>query len=168
MSKAVALVGMGLLVAAVSCGRNEPDYEEAANKALDQAELTEVDADYDNSSGVVHVTGSVQSESERQRAGDVVQRAINNGAQVANEVTVAGGHQETANDFDGAIETRLANMVELDPALKEQEIEFDAQNGVVTITGRVPSGAEKERVAQMARSEAGVRDVVNSLEVGKP
>jgi osmotically-inducible protein OsmY len=141
----VALVGVGLLVAVVSCGRNQPDYEERANEALDQANLSEVDADYDNSSGVVHVKGSVQSEDERQRAGEIVQKAVSDGAQVANEVTVAGGHRETADDFDGALETRLANLVDLDPTLKDRDIGFDAENGIVTITGRVPTAAEKDR-----------------------
>jgi osmotically-inducible protein OsmY len=37
---------------------------------------------------------------------------------------------------------------------------------VVTITGRVSTLAEKDRVGEMTRKEEGVRDVVNSLEVG--
>ncbi len=166
MSKTVALLSAGLLVASVACGRNEPNYEDAANKALDQAKLDAVDADYDTKDRVVHVTGTVQSEVDRQRAGDVVQQAVADRAQVANEVTVAGGHELTADDFDGGIETRLRNMVELDPAWNELNIEFDANNGIVTITGRVPTASEKERVGQMTAKESGVRDVVNSLEVG--
>jgi len=166
MSKAVALLSAGLLLMTVACARKEPDYEDLANKALDEAKLSDVDADYDTSKGVVHVTGQVQSEVDRQRAGDIVQQAVNNTAQVANEVTVAGGHTETADDFDGAIETRLGNLVSLDPALKERSLSFDSANGVVTITGRVATLDEKQRVEQMTRQEAGVRDVVNSLEVG--
>ena len=167
MSKAVALLSAGLLLTAtVACARKEPDYEDLANKALDQAKLEDVDADYDTNKGVVHVTGQVQSEADRQRAGDIVQQAVNNTAQVANEVTVAGGDTKIADDFDGAIETRLGNLVDLDPALKERDVNFDSNNGVVTITGRVSTLAEKDRVAEMTRKEEGVREVVNSLEVG--
>ena len=36
----------------------------------------------------------------------------------------------------------------------------------MTITGRVPTAAMKDRVGTLARAEPGVRDVVNSLEVG--
>ena len=69
-------------------------------------------------------------------------------------------------DLDGGIETRLENRVELDPTLKDHSISFDANNGVVTISGRVPTASDKERVETMARSEDGVRDVTNALEVG--
>jgi osmotically-inducible protein OsmY len=128
--------------------------------------LQAAEADYDSDAKVVHVTGTVASETDRQRAGDVVIAAVGTGAQVANEVTVQGGHAETANDFDNAIETRLNNVVELDARLNEHAITFDAVNGIVTITGRVPSASVKAQVGTLARNESGVRDVVNSLEVG--
>jgi osmotically-inducible protein OsmY len=142
-----------------------PDYEEQANKALDGANLDAVDADYDAGERVMHVTGTVSSESDRQRAGDIVEQAVNNGARVANEVTVAGGDELVADDLDGGIETRLENRVELDPTLKDHSISFDANNGVVTISGRVPTAGDKERVEKMVRGEEGVRDVANALEV---
>jgi len=148
----------------MACGGG-PDYEEQANKALDGAKLDAVDADYDASERVVHVTGTVPSEVDRQRAGDIVEQAVNNGARVANEVTVAGGDEKIADDLDGGIETRLENRVELDPTLKDHSISFDANNGVVTISGRVPTIGDKERVETMVRAEEGVRDVTNALEV---
>ena len=166
MTKLVALVSTGLLVTTIACSMGGPDYEEQANKALDGANLDAVDADYDASERVVHVTGTVPSEIDRQRAGDIVEQAVNNGARVANEVTVAGGHEEIADDLDGGIETRLENLVELDPALKDRSISFDANNGVVTITGRVQTASEREKVETMTRGEAGVRDVTNALEIG--
>lgn len=161
----IALLTAGAIVA-TSCGRGEPDFEDLADRALDGAGLSAADADYDDDAKVVHVTGTVASEFDRQRAGDVVSAAVAGGAQVANEVTVEGGHAETANDLDSGIETRLENVVELDASLKEHSITFDAANGIVTITGRVPSVSAKDRVTTLARAEPGVRDVVNSLEVG--
>jgi osmotically-inducible protein OsmY len=161
----IALLAAGAITA-TSCGRNEPDFEDIADRALASAGLPAAEADYDSDAKVVHVTGTVASETDRQRAGDVVIAAVGTGAQVANEVTVEGGHAETANDFDNAIETRLNNVVELDARLNEQAITFDAVNGVVTITGRVPSAAMKDQVGTLAKNESGVRDVVNSLEVG--
>ena len=166
MTKVASLLGTGLLVGSIACGVGGPDYEEQANKALDGANLDAVDADYDASERVVHVTGTVPSEVDRQRAGDIVEQAVNNGARVANEVTVAGGHEEIADDLDDGIETRLENRVELDSTLKDYSISFDANNGVVTISGRVPTSGDKERVETMARKEEGVRDVTNALEVG--
>lgn len=155
----------GVLAVTMACGA-EPDYERVANTALDNAKLSDVDADYDGSAKVVHLTGTVASESDRQHAGDVVQRALPEGAQIANEVTVAGGHAETADDLDDGLETRLENLVELDAVLKTRDVSFEAVNGVVTITGRVATENEKARVEQIARAEPGVRDVVNSIAVG--
>ena len=166
MKHLAVLLGMSAFVASVACGPAKPDYEELANSALDDANLDDVTADYDTGSDVVHVMGIVQTEADRQRAGDIVLQAVNHEAQVANEVTVAGGHTETANDLDGGIETRLGNVVDLDASLKDSDVTFDSNNGVVTVTGRVPTAALKDRVDQIARNEAGVRDVVNSLEVG--
>jgi osmotically-inducible protein OsmY len=160
----IALLTAGALVA--SCGGHQPDYEDVADRALDGAGLQAAEADYDSDAKVIHVTGVVASEADRQRAGDVVSAAIGTGAQVANEVTVQGGHEVTANDFDDAIETRLNNVVKLDAGLKDHAITFDAAQGVVTITGRVPTVEVKDRVGTLARAESGVRDVVNSLEVG--
>ena len=156
--------GSALLVT-VACGPKDPNFEATANTALDNAQLADVDANYDDDAKVVHLTGTVASEGDRQRAGDIVRQAIVDGAQVANEVTVAGGHTETADDLDSGIETRLKNVVELDGGLKNTNVAFDANNGVVTVTGQVPSEDEKQRVGEMARQEAGVKDVINSLEV---
>src|SRR5262245_16509474 len=104
MKPFAVLLSMGALVASVACGPSRPDYEELANNALDQAHLDDVTANYDGNADVVHVTGVVSSEVDRQRAGDIVLQAVNREAQVANEVTVAGGHEETANDLDTGIE----------------------------------------------------------------
>jgi osmotically-inducible protein OsmY len=165
MTKAVCLLSAGLLVATVACGPSEPDYEEQATRALESANLSDVDVDYDSNDRVLHVSGTVPTELDRQRAGDIVEKAVNNAARVANEVVVAGGNAEIADDLDGGIETRLENRIELDQALKDRSISFDANNGVVTITGSVNSAAEKEQVETMVRAEEGVRDVTNALEV---
>lgn len=151
------------IVATAACGGREPNYEEAANKALDTAALDAVDADYDNSAKTIHLTGTVTSETDRQRAGDVVQKAVGTGAQVANEVTVAGLNEEIADDLDSGIENRLEDIVNADPNLKDDDLSFDANNGVVTITGTVSTKAESDQVGELAKSQPGVREVVNTL-----
>ena len=102
---------------------------------MSSAALDKVDADYDNDAKTIHLTGTVNTENERQRAADVVQKAVGNGAQVANEVTVANKDEEIADDFDGALETRLDELVDNEADLKDDAIAFDANNGVITITG---------------------------------
>jgi osmotically-inducible protein OsmY len=80
-------------------------------------------------------------------------------------VTVANKDEDIANDFDGALETRLGELVDNEADLKDDDINFDANNGVLTITGSVKSSAARDKVGDLARSQPGVKDVVNSLEV---
>jgi osmotically-inducible protein OsmY len=165
MKLAVGCFAAAVLIATAACGPRNPDYEKTADEALSTAALDDVDADYDNDAKTIHLTGTVNTENERQRAADVVQKAVGNGAQVANEVTVASRDEEIADVFDGAIETRLDELVDNEADLKDNSIAFDANNGVITITGDVNSAAERDRVGDLARSQPGVKDVVNSLEV---
>jgi osmotically-inducible protein OsmY len=59
----------------------------------------------------------------------------------------------------------LKAKVDNDSVLKDRHINFDVNNGVVTIKGDVGTAAEKEKVGQMAQSTQNVKDVVNSLDV---
>ena len=153
------------LIATTACGPRTPDYEKTADNALTNASLDKVNADYDKDARTIHLKGTVNTENDRQRAADVVQKAVGTGAQVANEVTVANRDEKTADDFDGAVETRLNELREKEADLKDDNIDFDVNNGVVTITGSVSSSAERDKVGDIARSQPGVKDVVNSLEV---
>lgn len=165
MKLAVGCFAAALMLTTAACGPRNPDYEKTADEALSSAAIDDVDANYDNDAKTIHLTGTVNTENERQRAGDVVQKAVGTGAQVANEVTVANKDEEIADDFDGAVETRLDELVGNEADLKDNSVSFDANNGVITITGAVDSVAERDRVGDIARSQPGVKDVVNSLEV---
>jgi osmotically-inducible protein OsmY len=165
MKLAVGCFAAALMISTAACGPRTPDYEKTADDALSTAALDDVEANYDNDAKTIHLTGTVNTENERQRATDVVQKAVGTGAQVANEVTVANKDEDIANDFDGALETRLDELVDNEADLKDNSIGFDVNNGVITITGDVNSAAERDRVGDIARSQPGVKDVVNSLEV---
>ena len=165
MKLAVGCFAAALMLSTAACGPRTPDYEKTADDALSTAALDDVEANYDNDAKTIHLTGTVNTENERQRAADVVQKAVGTGAQVANEVTVANRDAGTADDFDGALETRLDELVDNEADLKDNSISFDVNNGVITITGDVNSAAERDRVGDIARSQPGAKDVVNSLEV---
>jgi osmotically-inducible protein OsmY len=165
MKLALGCLAAATLIATTACGPKTPDYEKTADTALSSAALDKVDANYDNDAKTIHLTGTVDTENDRQRASDVVQKAVGDGAQVANEVTVANKDEGIADDLDNGIETHLGNLVDQEADLKDDSIDFDANNGVVTITGEVKSSAERDKVGDLARSQPGVKDVVNSLEV---
>jgi osmotically-inducible protein OsmY len=132
---------------------------------LKSANIHDVNVDYDRNAKVVHLKGAVDSATERSRAEQIAQRAVGTSGTVANELTVKGVTDRTADDHDGDIRRELKAKVDNDTALKDRDINFDVNNGVVTIKGDVPTAANKQKVGQMAQSTQNVKDVVNSLDV---
>jgi osmotically-inducible protein OsmY len=124
-----------------------------------------VNVDYDRDAKVVHLKGAVDSAAERARAEEIAERAVGTTGRVANELTVKGVTERTADDHDGDIRSELKARVDNDSVLKDRHINFDVNNGVVTIKGDVGTAAEKQKVGQMAQSTQHVKDVVNSLDV---
>jgi hyperosmotically inducible periplasmic protein len=62
-----------------------------------------------------------------------------------------------------ALKTKLALMA--NSPTSGYETEVDARDGVVTLTGKVDTGAAKTEVEQVARKVEGVRNVNNQLQV---
>jgi hyperosmotically inducible protein len=65
---------------------------------------------------------------------------------------------------DGAIKTRIETRLKSAASLKDDTITVSAENGVVTLTGKVDSKAESNRAAQLAHVK-GVTKVENKLDV---
>jgi len=148
----------------VACNRPN-DRENRVSDALKQAKIDDVKADYDSDAKVVHLKGNVATQSERERAVEVAERAVGTSGKVLNEVTVENVDERSADDNDGQIRRQLNDMVDRDPQLTDRSIDFDVNNGAVEIKGTVASAAEKNKVTEMARSVAGVRDVANGLKI---
>ena len=133
--------------------------------ALKQANIDDVRANYDSDSKVVHLRGNVETTVERERAEEIAEKAVGTSGKVLNEVTVDNVDSRSANDNDGQIRSQLNDMVDRDPQLTDRSINFDVNNGAVEVKGMVASAGEKNKVTDMARSVAGVRDVANGLTV---
>lgn len=73
---------------------------------------------------------------------------------------------QTANLDDATIATRVRTALLNEPELKALGIEVQAENGVVTLVGAVPSEPQVARAVAVARTVGGVRDVRSSLKVG--
>ena len=152
------------LMLAGACNRG-PDPKEQVSDQLKTANIRDVNVDYDRDAKVVHLKGAVDSAAERARAEEIAERAVGTTGRVANELTVKGVTERTADDHDGDIRSELKARVDNDSILKDRHINFDVNNGVVTIKGDVGSAAEKQKVGQMAQSTQHVKDVVTSLDV---
>jgi osmotically-inducible protein OsmY len=147
-----------------ACNR-EPDVKEQVADSLEQANIEDVNVDWDADGKIVHLKGKVDSTEERQRAEQIAMAAVGTSGTVLNELTVEGMNDASADNLDGEIRDRLAEMVERDPTLKERDIDFDVNNAVVTIKGEVHSADEKNRVGEMVKAAPGVKDFANGLEI---
>jgi osmotically-inducible protein OsmY len=67
---------------------------------------------------------------------------------------------------DAALAARVNGVLEIRRGLETQGIKVSAQEGVVTLAGRVSSQAQKRVAGEVAGSTVGVRRVVNRLKVG--
>jgi osmotically-inducible protein OsmY len=151
-------------VLAAACGRS-PDTKGNVEKALEQANIDNVDVQVDRDANVVHLRGTVDTTADRTRAEEVANAAVGTSGRVLNELTVEGLNAGTADDFDGQIEDNLDRAMDGDPVLKERDINFEVRNGMVTIKGEVRSADEKARVGQVVAAAPGVKDVANALEI---
>jgi osmotically-inducible protein OsmY len=147
-----------------ACNRG-PDPKDQIERDLKSASMPDVNVDYDRSNKVVHLKGAVDNPAEKSRAEEIAQRAVGTTGRVANELTVKGVDEKTADDMDNAIRKELNAKVNNDRTLEDRSINFDVNNGVVTIKGEVRNEAEKAQVNAMAKSTENVRDVVNALEI---
>jgi osmotically-inducible protein OsmY len=155
------LLTFALAMACVG-GRNKQDDVE---KALQQANLPKIAVKVDSDANVVHISGSVDSMSDRTRAEEIANSAVGTTGRVLNELTVDGLNTDTADDLDGDIQDILDRMVDEDATLRERDINFEVKNGAVTIKGEVRNADEKARVTRIVKAAPGVKDFANALEI---
>lgn len=78
--------------------------------------------------------------------------------------TAKGAANDTGEFLsDSAITTKVKANLLTEKNLKSLGIDVDTNNGVVTLTGTVPSTAEKKQAEDVTRHVKGVKDVKNDL-----
>lgn len=148
----------------LGCGGRE-DTKGNVEKALQQANIPNVQVDVDEDADIVHLQGTVGSMADRTRAEEVAEAAVGTSGRVLNELTVEGLDADTAGELDDDIRDMLDRLVDNDPVLRERDINFDVVNGAVTVKGEVRSAEEKNRVDQIVKAAPGVKDFANALEI---
>ena len=165
--KKLSLATAVVAIAIGACNR-APDPSAGAEKALKDANLADVKVDWDRDARVAHLKGSVDSPTDRQRAEDVATAAVGTTGKVLNELTIKGVNDRSAGDFDGQIKRTLKRMINDDPMLRDRDVDFDVNNGAVTVKGTVQTAAEKARVTQLVQAAPGVKEFANALEIKAP
>lgn len=105
--------------------------------------------------GAVGTAGRETAETARER-----------GAEIGEKV---GGAADRVQDAvsDGAITAKIKSKMALDDSIKARDINVSTSDGVVTLSGKVGSAAERDRAVQLARETEGVKSVTDQLQVPK-
>ena len=80
---------------------------------------------------------------------------------------LVGGCGKTIGEStdDATITTRVKTSMLNDPTVGGMAIDVDTYKGVVTLSGRVKSGAERDQALALARKVDGVTEVKDALQV---
>lgn len=140
--------------------------------------LSPFDIDTDVKNGVVHLTGSVESEIDRDLAGEIA-KSIDGVSDVKNDLTIDKARARTARDDNASHERssfrQSVSNATLTAKVKTQllansntsgmAVNVDSDSGNVTLSGTVDSDEEKELIARIAANTSGAESVDNQLMV---
>ena len=134
--------------------------------------LNPLDIDVDLDQGVATITGTVDSEVEKDLAAELA-AGIEGIKQVKNELNVQPADaSKTADEYgfrervaDANVTARVKSRLLWNAETQGMQINVDTRDGLVSLKGRVTSGAEADLAEQIARNTSGVRDVISQLEV---
>lgn len=152
----------------VGCSSNQaPDVTGAVRDELNAIGLRDVSVSQDREAGIVTLQGNVVTEAEKTAAATAAERAA--GTQVvANEIVVTPpGGEDAAEDVSAAHDEGIENnMKALMIRMGEpDDVDYDVNAGVVTLTGSVTSQATRAEFEKAAATVPNVTQVVNELQV---
>lgn len=115
--------------------------------------------------GVVTLTGTVSSYAKTIAAADAAHRVVGV-LDVANDVVVKlpGGTEKNDTEIAEAVRKTL----EWDVFVPDKHIRSTVSHGVVTLTGEVDLASQREDAARAVRNLAGVRGLINSINLRTP
>ncbi len=179
--KVASALLVGLLLAGMSagigCSSTDPGLtSKVKSKLAADSTVKAYKIDVDSREGVVTLTGSVDSQAEKDQA-MVLARQTKGVRDVVDMIAVrtSAGNADAPEPSrtigevvdDAGITMAVKGRLLDDPQVKGLQIDVDTREGVVYLTGSVRSVAEKDRAVELARSTENVRNVVTNLTVEK-
>lgn len=172
-----ALAFMGGLALLASACTAQLDPQAQVNDALKSARLDSIAPVWDARQKVMRLRGTVITTDEKHQAEQVAASALGGAGTIVNEISVTmRGAPEPAPAIAQAgdlkkIDDRIHSDVEAlfsdETVWKGREFEILVHDGVVRLTGKVLSQDEKNRITQMVAAVAGVKEVINRLDIKK-
>jgi hyperosmotically inducible periplasmic protein len=165
-------LALALVIGSAACNRNRnnPDVESRIEQSLDAAGLRDVNADQDREKGVVTLKGEVATEADKERA-DQIAKSESQGQIVANEIAVRPpGAEDRVADTQSALDDGIEENFKAQIVQNKLDgIDYDSNEGVLTLKGKVKTPAERQTAERLAASVPNVKQVVNEIEVnGQP
>lgn len=170
----------------VACSATDPGITASVKSRLAADDTVKAfRIDVDTKDAVVTLTGAVDNPVVRDRAVEVA-RNTEGVRDVVDQLTVTPGATPTtgvddrmqgeAGDATGragdaagnaALTSKVKTKFLADDEISGLNIDVDSNDGVVTLTGTVPTEAAKERALKAARETEEVKSVIDRLKVGK-
>ena len=132
-------------------------------------ELSAFSISTDVSDGAARLDGEVQSDTERELAGELA-KSVDGVKSVDNRIEVKGDDpgfmdRMQASVSDAALTAHVNTRLLASRNTSGLAISVDSDDGVVTLSGEVESDAERDLAELIARNTSGVEDVHNRIEV---
>jgi hyperosmotically inducible periplasmic protein len=163
----VPVLLVGGLLGCSNTPTKSPDMTDSIRRSLDQSGYKDVSVSEDRDKGVVTLSGTVASESDKAQV-ESLARSAAGGLVVANTIAVRPPGDESAakavdSDLDKAIDKNL------DAALVKHKMDkgvhYDVKNGVVTLKGDAGTPSRRAAIEKIAADVPYVKQVVNEMEV---
>ncbi len=147
--------------------QQSPDVTDSVRRSLDEAGLREVNVSQDRDKGVVTLSGTTSSDTEKAQA-ESIAKSIAVGEVVADQIAVRPpGEESTAKDVDSALDKGIEKNLDAQLIQRKwnHDIKYDVKNGVVTLKGEVNSEGKRSMAEKVAAGVPNVKQVVNEIEV---
>ena len=158
----VAMVMVGLPLQA-----NDQDHKIEASAKSSYNFMTHLKNDnikVDSKDGVVTLSGTVSRDYHKFLAQETVS-GLAGVKSVNNQLSVVG--EQPAEHSDGWITMKVKTVLAFHKNVSASGTEVNTQNGVVTLTGKAESQAQKQLTTEYAKDVEGVTEVRNDMTIAK-
>jgi osmotically-inducible protein OsmY len=173
----LALAG-GLALLSTGCEKALVDPAIRVDDALKAARLDSVAPIWDPQQNVMRLRGTVITAEEKQQAEQVAVSTLGSSGKVVNEINVTmRGAPEPApaiaqasdlKKIDERIHADVEALFSDEKVWKGREFEILVHEGVVRLTGKALSQEDKDRITELVARVAGVKEVINRLDIKAP
>ena len=172
ITKALCALAVAAMLLAPGCmtSRSASDQVDDAwitskveSKLAADPEVNNFEIDVDTQDGVVRLSGNVEQDKARQEA-EKLARSTEGVKEVVNEIQI-GDPTLKENVTDAWIVTKIKAKLSASGDVNPFNIDVDAVEGVVTLSGIVKKEEAKSEAERIARDTQGVKEVHNRIKV---